>query len=224
MSYTYEDRRPNSLYVDKIWHTYTTSDGVFTAGLDGNWDIIIFKDAETIRVTVNGVGKHAVEVPYTAGVDSVGIALKPGVFLQDFKGKDIVDSQHTLSRGNVPYVKIGGHLFKVPDFDSAEVFIQELVEKGLLLVNPVVLPYDNKNLPGTSDRSLRRHTMSITGLSPYFFHQIQRAQHATRLLQQGVPIAHAAIEAGYTDQAHMTKAVKMLMGLTPAQIVARSKK
>jgi AraC-like DNA-binding protein len=66
--------------------------------------------------------------------------------------------------------------------------------------------------------------MNTTGLSPYFFHQIQRAQHATQLLQQGTPIAQVAIEAGYTDQAHMTKAVKALMGLTPAQITSRNKK
>jgi hypothetical protein len=138
MSYTYEDKRPDSIYIDKIWHTYTTSDGVFTAGLDGNWDIIIFKGANDIRVTVNGIGKHAVEVPYVADIDSVGIALKPGVFLRDFKGKDIVDSQHTLSKGDISYVKIGDNLFEIPDFDSAEVFVQELVKEGLLLINPVV--------------------------------------------------------------------------------------
>lgn len=225
MSYTYEDKHPNSLYIDKIWHTYTTSDGVFTAGIDGNWDIIIFKDADDVRVTVNGIGKHAVEVAYRAGVDTVGIALKPGVFLRDFKGKDIVDSQHTLSEGAISYVEIGHRLFKIPDFNSAEAFVQELVEEGILLINSVVSSLDNSNLSvGVSDRSLRRHTMNTTGLSPYFFHQIQRAQRATQLLQQGMPIAQAALEAGYADQAHMTKAVKMLMGLTPAQIVARAKK
>lgn len=224
MSFTYEDKHPDSLYVDKIWHTYTTSDGVFTAGLDGNWDIIISRVDGKVRVTVNGIGKHAVQVPYVAGIDSVGIALKPGVFLRDIKGKDIVDSQRTLSKDNVAYVDIGGHSFKIPDFDSAEVFVDELISNGILLVNPVVSSLSNDHVNGVSDRSLRRHTMGTTGLSPYFFHQIQRAQHATQLLQQGTPIAQAAIEAGYTDQAHMTKAVKALIGLTPAQVIARSKK
>lgn len=224
MSYTYEDKHIDSLYVDKIWHTYTTSDGVFTAGLDGNWDIIISRSAKNVHVTVNGVGKHAVEVPYEAGIDSVGIALKPGVFLRDFKGKDIVDSQHTLSRGNTPYVEIGGHLFKVPNFESAEIFVDELIEKGILLINSVVSSLGSGVAKGFSDRSLRRHTQSTTGLSPYFFHQIQRAQQATQLLQQGKPIAQVAAEAGYTDQAHMTKAVKALMGMTPAQITAHYKK
>jgi hypothetical protein len=224
MSYTYEEKRIDSLYVDKIWHTVTTSDGVFTAGLDGNWDIIISRSAKNIHVSVNGVGKHAVEVPYVAGMDTVGIALKPGVFLQDLKGKDIVDSQHTLSKGNTPYVQIGEHLLKIPDFTSAELFIDELIKKGILLLNATVSSLSEGTTEGISDRSLRRHTLSTTGLSPYFFHQIQRAQQATQLLQKGMPIAQVAVEAGYTDQAHMTKAVKALMGLTPAQIIARSKK
>jgi len=224
MSYTYEDKHPDSLYIDKIWHTHTTSDGVFTASLDGNWDIIISRHAQNVHVTVNGIGKRAVEVPYTAGIDSVGIALKPGVFLQDFRGKDIVDSQHTLSKGSTAYVEISEQLFKIPDFGSAEKFVDELIEKGILLFNPVVSSLNEGVTAGVSDRSLRRHTMGTTGLSPYFFHQIQRAQQATQLLQQGMPIAQAAAEAGYTDQAHMTKAVKALIGLTPAQIIARSKK
>lgn len=224
MSYNYEDKRVDSLYIDKIWHTYTTSEGIFTAGLDGNWDIIIFRHAGNVRVTVNGVGKHAVEVPYVAGIDTVGIALKPGVFLRDLKGKDIVDSQHTLSKGTTSYVEIDGHLFKIPDFESAEIFVDELIEKGILLLNPALASLSDGAAKGISDRSLRRHTLSTTGLSPYFFHQIQRAQQATQLLQQGKPIAQVAAEVGYTDQAHMTKAVKALMGMTPAQIIAHYKK
>ena len=224
MSFTYEDKHPNSLYIDKIWHTYTTSDGVFTAGLDGNWDIIISRAGDKVDVAVNGVGRHAAQVPYIAGIDSVGIALKPGVFLQDFKGKDIVNSQHTLGRGGASYVEISGYRLKIPDFNSAELFVDELVEKGILQINLITSLLGNGSVKGVSDRSLRRHTMNTTGLSPYFFHQIQRAQQATQLLQRGVPIAQVATDVGYTDQAHMTKSVKALMGLTPAQIVARAKK
>ncbi len=220
MSFTYEDNQINSLYIDKVWHTYTTSDGIYTAGLDGNWDIIISKGDHWTSVVVNGVGKEAAKVPYVAGIESIGIALKPGVFLQDFKGKDIVDKQYVLIEGDTPYVRIGGKLFKIPGFDGAEAFVDELAESGILLVNTVVSSFAEGNRNKVSDRSLRRHVTQTTGLSPYFFHQIQRAQHATQLLQQGSSIADAAAEAGYSDQAHMTKAVKLIMGRTPAQIIA----
>lgn len=224
MSFTYEDKQIDSLYVDKIWHTIATSDGVYTAALDGNWDIIISKNKEFVSLTINGVGKKAAKVPYSTGLESIGIALKPGVFLRDISGADIVDSQHVLNKNNQPYVEIGGHLLKIPDYNSAEHFVLELVQKGLLLVNSVVSSFNQGNIRGTSDRSLRRHVAQTTGLGPYFFHQIRRAQLATQLLQQGASIADAAVEAGYTDQAHMTKAVKLLVGKTPAEIVRQSQK
>ncbi len=224
MSFTYEDKRIDSLFIDKIWHTCATSDGVYTASLDGNWDIIIIKTPAGTDAFVNGVGKGAVQVPYTKGTEYIGIALKPGVFLRDLKGKDIVNSQHVLSKNGDAYVELGGHPFKIPSFETAEVFVDELAKKGILLVNAVVTSFEEGKTKGFSERSLRRHVAQTTGLSPYFFHQIQRAQHAVQLLQNGMSIAVAAAEAGYTDQAHMTKAVKQLIGRTPAQIIAGRQK
>ena len=48
--------------------------------------------------------------------------------------------------------------------------------------------------------------------------QIERARYATQLLKRGVAIADAVHEAGYFDQAHLTRSVKRLIGLTPAGI------
>lgn len=224
MSFTYEENQIDSIFIDKIWHTRTTSSGVYTAGLDGNWDIIISTYAGETSVMVNGVGKAAAQVPYVAGIESIGIALKPGVFLRDLQGKDIVDKQLVLKKESNAYVQMDNRLFKVPTFETAEAFVDELAKQGVLLINNFVSSFHEGSAKGTSERSLRRHVNQTTGLSPYFFHQIRRAQHATQLLQQGTPIAQAALEAGYTDQAHMTKSVKLLMGYTPAQIIARDAK
>jgi hypothetical protein len=220
MGFTYEDKIIDSIFIDKIWHTRATSDGIYTASLDGNWDIIIVKTAAGTNVFVNGVGRSAARVPYITGTEYVGITLKPGVFLRDLKGTDIVDSQHVLTKNGNAYVQLGGYTFKIPTFDTAELFVEALLEKDILLINPIVSSFDEGDAKSFSGRSLRRHVAQTTGLSPYFFHQIQRAQHAVQLLQRGMPIAQAAAEAGYTDQAHMTKAVKQLIGRTPAQIIA----
>jgi len=87
---------------------FTTGDGVYTAGLDGNWDIIISRQAGSVTVTVNGVGRGAAKVPYTAGIESIGIALKPGVFLRDLKEKEIVDRQHVLGKNGDTQVVSNG--------------------------------------------------------------------------------------------------------------------
>ena len=49
--------------------------------------------------------------------------------------------------------------------------------------------------------------------------QIERARHAANLLKQGVSILDTVPEAGYFDQAHLTRSLKYLIGQTPAQII-----
>jgi hypothetical protein len=175
-------------------------------------------------VTINGVGKTASQVSYTAGIESIGTALKPGAFLRNVKGKDIVDGQHVLEHDGNSYVSVDDQQFRIPtDIASAEVFVDQLVAKGMLRINAVVATLGEEDTK-ISERSLRRHVAQTTGLSPYFFHQIQRAQQAVQLLQQGMSLAQVAAETGYTDQAHMTKAVKQLIGRTPTQILAEQRK
>jgi methylphosphotriester-DNA--protein-cysteine methyltransferase len=48
--------------------------------------------------------------------------------------------------------------------------------------------------------------------------QIERARHATNLLRRGVSIADTVHEAGFFDQAHLTRSLRHLIGLTPAKI------
>lgn len=224
MSFTYEDKQIDSQSIDKIWHTITISDGIYTANLDGNWDIIITKGPHFVSVSVNGIGKEAVSVPYVAGIESIGIALKPGVFLRDHKGKDIVDSQHVLVEGDVSFVDIGSFRFSIPNFDSAEAFIIELAASGVLLTDEIVASLKSQNTKLASKRTMRRHVSETTGLTPHFLNQIERAKYAANLLQQGTSIAQVALDAGYSDQSHMTKSVKKIMGVTPAQLLAESQK
>jgi AraC-like DNA-binding protein len=218
MSFTYEENVIDSLYIEKIWHTVTTDAGVYIAGLDGNWDIIITRSPSGVTVSVNGIGTKAVEVPYMAGVDSVGIALKPGVFLRDYKGKTIVNSQHVIHDADDSYVEIGGHRFNIPDFESAERFICELSGTGVLVIDSIAASRIQPTEAASSGRTLRRHVAETTGLTRNFLTQIDRAQVAGSLLQEGMPISQVAIEAGYSDQAHMTKSLKKILGKTPTQL------
>ena len=45
---------------------------------------------------------------------------------------------------------------------------------------------------------------------------------ATLLLKQGVSIIDTILEAGYFDQAHLTRSMKYFIGQTPAQILRQS--
>jgi AraC-like DNA-binding protein len=60
----------------------------------------------------------------------------------------------------------------------------------------------------------------VTGLTRGTIRQIARARQATLLLRQGISIADATYEAGYYDQAHLTRSLKRFVGLTPSQIIS----
>ena len=68
-------------------------------------------------------------------------------------------------------------------------------------------------------RSAQRHFPRATGLTHCTVRQIERARHATNLLRQGVSILDTVYEAGYFDQAHLTRSLKYRIGQTPAEIV-----
>lgn len=52
--------------------------------------------------------------------------------------------------------------------------------------------------------------------------QISRARQAMRLLQQGASILDAVHEAGYYDQAHLSRSMKRWLGHTPSQLKAEN--
>ena len=70
-----------------------------------------------------------------------------------------------------------------------------------------------------SQRSVQRHFLQATGMTHGTFRQIERARYATNLLKQGVSILDAVHEAGYFDQAHLTRSLRHLIGQTPARII-----
>lgn len=54
------------------------------------------------------------------------------------------------------------------------------------------------------------------GMSPHAFLLQLRLEHARSLLENGRPIALAALESGFSDQSHLTRVFKSRYGLTPA--------
>ena len=69
-----------------------------------------------------------------------------------------------------------------------------------------------------SRRSVQRHFRRVTGMTLSSYQQIQRARLASTLLTGGSSVLSATYEAGYFDQAHLTRSVKQLIGMTPARL------
>lgn len=71
---------------------------------------------------------------------------------------------------------------------------------------------------GTGPRLLHRRAVAAFGYGPRTLARVLRLQRALPLLDAGLPLAEAAVRAGYADQPHLGREVKALTGLTPAQL------
>jgi AraC-like DNA-binding protein len=72
-----------------------------------------------------------------------------------------------------------------------------------------------------SERQLRRKFDEAVGYGPKTLGRVLRFRHFLSLVEDGrMPIAQAAAEAGYADQAHLTRECRDLSGLPPAELLA----
>lgn len=70
-----------------------------------------------------------------------------------------------------------------------------------------------------SRRQLERHFAHWFGTSPRHLARVARLQWVSRCAQQGASLADIAAHTGFADQAHMTRVVRQLTGLTPRRFV-----
>ena len=66
-----------------------------------------------------------------------------------------------------------------------------------------------------------RQFRATVGMPPHQFVLRQRVQKALRLIKAGkLPLAQVAVESGFHDQPHLTRAFRKVLGTTPARYVA----
>ena len=113
---------------------------------------------------------------------------------------------------------LNGSAWEYPDFENADTFVARLVRKGIVVRDAGVEAALARQPGRLPIRSTQRHFLRATGLSHRTVRQIERARYATTLLKQGASILDTVYDAGYFDQAHLTRSLKTLIGQTPVEI------
>jgi AraC-like DNA-binding protein len=72
---------------------------------------------------------------------------------------------------------------------------------------------------GLSDRQLHRRSLAAFGYGPKTLGRILRFRRAVALARRQVALAETAVRAGYADQAHFTREVRALSGVTPRELI-----
>ena len=218
MTQKHTQRASSHPWIDTVWQTVCLEDGIYKSTPDGSWDLILSVSSEgESLVFLSGQATEPVEVPYLAGEHSVVISFAAHVYL--------ATESEVRTGAAVRFLPVRGDRFDLdgadlplPTFEDAEALVDQMIRAGLLKSDDLVAKAFSDNPKAASKRSVQQHFKRTTGITQKNFQMIRRAQEAVRRLKRGEAPAAVAADLGYTDQPHMIKSIKTIMGRLPSDL------
>ncbi len=186
---------------------------------DGCWDIVVMKRRGVTLVLQTGVISRPVPLENDPGDSFLAISFKPGVFVARTPGRAMIDRALVRPLVSARAFALDGETLEIPTFENAEGLVARLERRGLLARDELVEGATQGRARAISPRSMQRHFLSALGMTPKQFAQIRRACRAVDLLRTGMAPAAVAVEAGFSDQPHLTRSLRAIMGQTPGEIL-----
>ena len=221
MPFDLEDRPSDSPYVDSIWRTESGDVSRFLSMAVTSWAIVFTRRHGTTRVTVRGPETRVSWADCPDEAEFFGIQFKLGAFMPHLPLDALVDSSLDLPQFGRSF-RLDGSAWELPGYDNADVFLARLERQGLLVRDPVVESVLDGRRADVSPRTVQRRFLNASGLTSRAIRQIERARQATAMLRKGHSILAVVEAAGYADQSHLTRALRRLVGQTPAELRRRS--
>ncbi len=236
----------NPRHTEAVWTYLAHSDGVHYVLPDGRCDIILrFEYSDNghvgnIDALIAGPSTISHSVPLTSGLGFIGIRIRPG-FARAVLGLELSTIANQILDANDATEKLPALLALCQPADCVDTLNKRLTDfldnrldaiknlnhqsrpralldtihigAGRLSVNELA------QIHRIDERTVRRDIKSSIGLTPKKFSMILQFHRAIRLIRDtGLDLISAALESGYADQAHMTRAFRKFGGFTPAQI------
>jgi AraC-like DNA-binding protein len=221
MSLIYEERSSDSPYIDTIMRGQTTGSGATIRPAASSWHMVFVRHTSGALPLIVGPWTSAGIASWEAGAEILWVRFKLGVFMPHQSPRDFLNQEVRLPNVSSKSFWLKDSAWQYPDYENAETFISRLVREELLAYDPVVCAALQGQEPDMSSRTVRHRFLRATGLTRSHIRQVERAQQAAGLLQQGVSIPDTVYELGYFDQPHLTRALKQFVGQTPKQWVER---
>jgi len=220
MLLSFEDRLSDSPLVERIWRSHSVRAGEFLSVAACHFEMAVTRHRGRTYLTLRGPETRMTTVDCPAEGEWLGIRFKLGTFMPELTPMRLRDRNDvTLPDASSRSFWLNGSAWEYPTYENAETFVRRLVQKGIVTRDPAVDAALRGDGPVLSLRSAQRHFLRATGLTRSTVRQIERARHATNLLRRGVSILDTVHEAGYFDQAHLTRSLKYRIGQTPAEII-----
>jgi AraC-like DNA-binding protein len=219
MSLIFEERASDSPYVETITHGYTVGEGFSIRPAESHWHLVLVKYQGKSQAIVTGPLATSGIVNWTEGAEILWLRFKLGTFMPHLPPKNLLESETVLPDTVNQSFWLNSTAWQFPDYDNADTFVNHLVREELLEYDAVIGAALNDQAQTIPERTLRHRFLRSTGMSQGYIRQIERAQYAVSLLEQGKSILDTVYEAGYFDQAHLSKSLKQLIGKSPSQIL-----
>ena len=219
MTLDFEDRPSDSPFVEKIWRSRSERGGAFVSIAQCHFEMAVTRHEGRTFITLRGPETLATRADCPAGGEWLGIRFRLGTFMPRLTPGDLRDRHDvTLPGAARQAFWLNGSACDYPDFENADTFVDRLVRKGLIVRDTIVEMVLRGEADPRSIRSAQRHFRHATGISYGTVRQIERARRATLLLQNGVSILDVVHDAGYYDQAHLTRSLRRFIGQTPLTV------
>lgn len=224
MDLTCEERLSDSPFIDRVWRNHSDESGSFISMAQPLWGMVITRFQDRSILTVRGPETKATAAHCPADAEFIGIQFKPGTIMSTMPARMLMDRHDiNLPEAGSKSFWLNGSAWQFFDYENVETFVDWLVRDGLLIYDPLVSAVLRGRPVATSLRTVQRRFLQATGMTYSTLNQIERARYATTLLKQGTSILDTVHEAGYADQPHLTRSLKLLIGQTPAQLLSETR-
>ena len=216
----FQHRESGSPYVERVWRSWSRHGGSFLSMAESNIELVVTRLPGLVAVTLRGPVSRGSLVECPSNGEWLAIRFRPGIYLPAIPTATLIDHQSlhlpVLPNGRF---RLAGLSWEIPTYENADDFVGRLALGGVIARSLAIdAAFEGGRRYQLSARSLQRHFRHVTGMTISGYQQIRRARRAVALLMNGSSILDAAFDAGYFDQAHLTRSVKHLIGATPARL------
>jgi AraC-like DNA-binding protein len=236
---TFTVRRPAAelaRYISQYWLSLNNTSPVYAALPDGCVDLVLEVTASNHRSWIYGSTTRPTAIPCTVGTHYLGIRFHPGQSRHFISAaaQELTDGREDLrTLMRFPSERVAAHIATEALFAELDQILMGTLRRARPLesyidgvVQHIEAHHGDTRIDevaarfGKSRRQMERVFLQTVGVPLKFFCMITRLRHAAELI---VPPASRSLtvvahEAGYSDQAHMTRDFTRLTGLSPAQL------
>lgn len=218
MTIVFEQRASDSPYIESVTQGYTVSNGRTIRPAEYCWHMVFVKEQGSFHPIIAGPFTSAGDVSWSKNAEILWLKFKPGVFMPHLPFNHLINSELALPEATGQSFWLKSAAWASPTFDNAEVFVNRLIKDEVLVQDSVVSAVLQGQPHDMASRTVRHRFQRATGQTQKQIQQAMRALNASSLLQNGVSILDTAYKLGYTDQSHLTHALKLFVGYTPGQL------